>query len=205
MSASNRARTVLRWIPLVVGPALIWGWVAASPDLAPSAAAPAGDRVERGRYLVIDHRLRRLPLAQGHGAERSGRGPDSAALGPPRRRRARGAARAKRIVDRRRLLGPHRLGGAVGHQLPLQPDAGREHRDRQLVGADLRSGDQDRTAHGRFASDPAADAVALLPQPHRGGSGLDLRVSAHHPAGAQPRAAAGAARDGVRGTRPPVE
>jgi hypothetical protein len=53
MSASNRARTVLRWVPLVVGPALIWGWVAASPDLAPSATAPSGERVERGRYLVM--------------------------------------------------------------------------------------------------------------------------------------------------------
>jgi mono/diheme cytochrome c family protein len=52
MSASNRARTVLRWIPLFAIPALIWGWVAASPDVAPSAPPATPDRVERGRYLV---------------------------------------------------------------------------------------------------------------------------------------------------------
>ena len=55
MSAKTRIRT-LRWIPLFVAPALIWGWVSASPDLIPGRAAdptqPASTRVERGRYLV---------------------------------------------------------------------------------------------------------------------------------------------------------
>jgi mono/diheme cytochrome c family protein len=60
MSAKSRIRT-LRWVPLFLVPALIWGWVSASPDLLPrrqsvasdAAAPPIGaDRVERGRYLV---------------------------------------------------------------------------------------------------------------------------------------------------------
>jgi len=62
MSAKSRIRA-LRWVPLFLAPALVLGWVSASPDLIPRratvtkepAAAPAdlaSERVERGRYLV---------------------------------------------------------------------------------------------------------------------------------------------------------
>ncbi len=55
MSAIHRLRP-LRWVPLLVAPALIWGWVSASPDLIPRRAAKttefASGRVARGEYLV---------------------------------------------------------------------------------------------------------------------------------------------------------
>jgi mono/diheme cytochrome c family protein len=52
MSAPNRTRTVLRWTPIVLAPALIWGWVSAAPDLGPASTTHSSERVERGRYLV---------------------------------------------------------------------------------------------------------------------------------------------------------
>lgn len=51
MSTPNRTR-LLRWIPLFLAPALIYGWVRASPDLGPASAGTSPERVERGRYLV---------------------------------------------------------------------------------------------------------------------------------------------------------
>ena len=38
MSAKSRIRT-LRWVPLFLAPALIWGWVSASSDLIPRRGA----------------------------------------------------------------------------------------------------------------------------------------------------------------------
>jgi mono/diheme cytochrome c family protein len=52
MSATTRTRVLFRLAPIVLAPALIWGWVSAAPDLAPAAPTGASDRVERGRYLV---------------------------------------------------------------------------------------------------------------------------------------------------------
>src|SRR4029453_11810847 len=122
----------------------------------------AGEALARGRLGGTSRprqvprdrdRLRRLPHAEGDGAEGAGRGPLAAPLGSSRGNRAARSAEAHGPVDRQRGLGPDGVVRAVGRQLHVQSDARREHGYRELVGGHLREGHQDRTPHGSF---PAA-------------------------------------------------
>ena len=77
------------------------------------------------------------------------------------------AAAAHRRMEQRRLGVGHGVRRPVGHHLCVQPDARPGNGHRQMAGKGFRAGDQDRQAHGRRPSDPAADAVGIVPAPVR--------------------------------------